>query len=43
MYGLGNMLLDFIANKAILTPFGKMSRHAHGPLEYLWKRATWLK
>lgn len=20
-----------------------MSRHAHGPLEYLWKRATWLK
>lgn len=20
-----------------------MSRHVHGPLEYLWKRATWLK
>ena len=20
-----------------------MNRHAHGPLEYLWKRATWLK
>lgn len=20
-----------------------MNRHTHGPLEYLWKRATWLK
>ncbi|MGM9758958.1 MAG: DUF418 domain-containing protein, partial [Parabacteroides sp.] len=19
-----------------------MSRHSHGPLEYLWKKATWI-